>query len=43
MTETSALARLGFKFGRSGAHDARTMMLAELRTLLTAVPMDGGA
>jgi len=28
----------GFKVGRSGAHTARTMMLADLRTLLTVAP-----
>lgn len=35
-----ALLRFGFKFGRGGAHAARTMMLAELRHLLEALPQD---
>lgn len=32
------LSRLGFSFETGGAHTARTMMLAELRLLLEAVP-----
>lgn len=28
----------GFKVGRSGAHTARTMMFADLRTLMTVAP-----
>lgn len=32
--ETKRLSRLGFRFGRSSVHTARTMMLAELRELL---------
>ena len=31
------LARLGFSFERGGAHTARTMMLAELRTLFACI------
>jgi hypothetical protein len=34
------LRRLGFRFGMNGSHAARTMMLAELRQLLTNVPID---
>jgi hypothetical protein len=38
MTEKKKLlARFGFSFERGGAHTARTMMLAELRTLLAYV------
>ncbi|NCA89502.1 MAG: hypothetical protein EOM92_11500 [Gammaproteobacteria bacterium] len=33
-----ALVRFGFKFGRGGAHAARTLMLAELRRLLQVTP-----
>ena len=33
------LKRLGFNYGRMGVHSARTMMLAELRTLLDCVDM----
>jgi len=33
----STLSRLGFSFERGGAHISRTMMLQELRTLLTCV------
>ncbi len=35
-----ALVRFGFKFGRGGAHAARTMMLVELQRLLQATPDD---
>lgn len=35
-----ALLRFGFKFGKGGAHAARTMMLAELQHLLEALPED---
>ena len=35
-----ALLRFGFKFGKGGAHAARTMMLAELQHLLEAFPED---
>ena len=31
--QPESLLRFGFKFGRGGAHAARTMMLAELRRL----------
>jgi hypothetical protein len=34
----AGLRRFGFKFGKSGVHAARTMMLAELRRLLDLVP-----
>jgi hypothetical protein len=33
MTTQQSLIKFGFKFGRSGAHDSRTMMLPELRAL----------
>lgn len=33
MTNDSTLCKFGFRFGRNGAHAARTMMLSELRTL----------
>lgn len=33
MTNQQSLIKFGFKFGRSGAHDSRTMMLPELRVL----------
>ena len=32
------LVQFGFKFGRSGAHSARTMMLAEVEALFAKVP-----
>jgi hypothetical protein len=37
---TEVLIRFGFKFGRGGAHAARTMMLTELQHLLEALPED---
>jgi hypothetical protein len=41
MTNTTAkqqnLQRFGFRYGRAGAHSSRTIMLAELRALLTYV------
>ena len=40
MNEQSLLITLGFKFGKNGAHSARSMMLAELSTLLAARPLD---
>jgi hypothetical protein len=36
MTTQQALLNFGFKFGKNGAHAARTMMLAELRALFAA-------
>lgn len=33
MTTQQSLTNFGFKFGKSGAHDSRTMMLPELRAL----------
>ena len=33
MTPNTTLQKFGFKFGQSGAHSARSMMLAELQTL----------
>lgn len=38
MTRQDRLEEIGFKFGRSGAHSARTMMLDEVRILFAAVP-----
>lgn len=39
MTETNAikLTRFGYRFGRGGVHSSRTMMLTELRALLSYV------
>lgn len=34
------LVKFGFKFGRSGAHSARSMMLTELATLFCGLPAD---
>ena len=39
-TDTAALSRDGFKVSKGGAHTSRTMMLAELTSLLDAVPFD---
>ena len=36
MNDVEKLAKLGFKFGRNGAHSARSMMIAELKELLFA-------
>jgi len=36
MTNQQSLINFGFKFGRSGAHDSRTMMLPELRRLFSS-------
>ena len=33
MSSTEAQQKFGFKFGRNGAHSARTMMLAEITEL----------
>ncbi|WP_019531410.1 hypothetical protein [Dasania marina] len=38
VTKQSVLEVFGFKFGRSGAHSARSMMIAELTTLMAAHP-----
>ena len=38
MTTDSTLSTFGFRFGRNGAHAARTMMLGELRTLFIHQP-----
>lgn len=35
------LTKLGFRFGANGPHGARTMMLDDLRVLLSHVPADG--
>lgn len=36
----SSLEKYGFKFGRNGAHSARSMMLEELRTLFSSTSTD---
>jgi hypothetical protein len=36
----SLLAQLGFRFGLNGPHAARTMMLDDLRLLLSHTPVD---
>jgi hypothetical protein len=36
------LSKMGFKFGRSGAHSARTMMLPEIQALFARVPASAG-
>lgn len=41
--QINLLERLGFSHERGGVHTARTMMLAELRTLLSFVDMDDAA
>ena len=38
MTQDGALRQFGYRFGRGGAHAARTMMFDELATLLDGVP-----
>jgi len=38
VTSERTLVQLGFKFGRSGAHSARTMMLGEVEALFSKVP-----
>lgn len=38
MTDQSILEQFGFKFGKSGAHSARSMMIAELKMLLDGRP-----
>jgi hypothetical protein len=38
VTTDSTLTKFGFRFGRNGAHAARTMMLGELRTLFIHQP-----
>lgn len=37
MTEQQHLLRFGYRFGRNGAHAARTMMLGEVSILLARV------
>ena len=39
-TNESLLAQLGFRFGASGPHAARTMMLDDLRLLLARLPVN---
>lgn len=40
MTSQQSLIKFGFKFGKNGAHAARTMMLAELQELFAYTPVD---
>ncbi|UVO16608.1 BREX-1 system adenine-specific DNA-methyltransferase PglX [Stutzerimonas stutzeri] len=40
MTSQQSLIKFGFKFGKNGAHAARTMMLAELQDLFAYTPVD---
>lgn len=40
ISQEAHLARFGFRFGRGGAHQARSMMLAELRLLFQHRPDD---
>jgi len=40
---TPALEKFGFKFSAGGAHISRTMMLAELESILTSVPSGASA
>ncbi|TCQ81561.1 hypothetical protein EC839_1294 [Pseudomonas sp. JUb52] len=42
MTNQQSLINFGFKFGRSGAHDSRTMMLPELRSLFACTRSSDG-
>ena len=37
---TSNLEKYGFKFGKNGAHSARSMMLEELKTLFSTLKLD---
>ena len=39
-TNTTLLEKYGFKFGKNGAHSARSMMLVELRTLFSSTNPD---
>ena len=40
MTGKKTLEKFGFKFGQSGAHSARSMMLEEQQTLFQVTPID---
>lgn len=40
MTESPELIELGFKYGKSGAHSARSMMLEELKLLFHGLPTE---
>ena len=40
MTSQESLSRFGYKFGQSGAHSARSMMLAELQALFQSTAQD---
>src|SRR5215216_1551127 len=41
--DPASLVKLGFRFGRSGVHQSKTMMLRELSALLQAAPDPGSA
>ena len=40
MTRQESLSKFGYKFGKNGAHSARSMMLEELRSLFQATAPD---
>ena len=40
-TDEAACSKLGFRLGDKGTHTSRTMMLAELAAVLSAVPVSG--
>jgi len=40
LVSARSVKKLGFRFGRNGAHAARTMMLRDLRILLVNTPND---
>ncbi|MET4694985.1 hypothetical protein [Endozoicomonas lisbonensis] len=40
ITESPEQIELGFKYGKSGAHSARSMMLEELKQLFNGLPID---
>jgi hypothetical protein len=41
--DSASLAKLGFRLGRGGVHQSKTMMLRELSALLQAAPEPGSA
>jgi len=38
----ATLTKFGFKFGKNGAHSARSMMIVELQQIFAALPADAG-
>lgn len=40
ITESPELIELGFKYGKSGVHSARSMMLEELKQLFQGLPVE---